>query len=375
MKETNMLIKGGTLVTAYGMREADVWIEEGKIAHIAKEILDPGKHRSAYDLDRIFDASGYLVLPGFIWAGNTNFSRLSPVSSFLREVRGVIERGYTSMLDTIRLEDWMRAEHIHYQMTPHFNNLIDYAIQISLEARHFTPRILRMLGRQGIRLIQLVVRDGNEMNSFQWDILYSIIHHYQLSLQLHIPADMGISADLRRRMIEGWLQDCQYGKIRTRVEHPHPSMLTQNKTFYHLAMLTEDQCEKWFYYFLDHWYGSYPAFAALEQIVIRQKEWRKKPFEFLSLLVRLSSTNFAKALGTYPRKGCLQAGADADLLFIEKSAWLTNFDLSTILKCSEICFPTYIMSKGRWIYRDGVHSPLVGTGNYLQDLTPYSYVI
>jgi hypothetical protein len=315
------------------------------------------------------------VLPGFIQMGMRNMNRMGRLSAYLREIRGLVESGFTTMLDTIRIDEWMDAEQIHYQITPHYNNLIDYAIQISLDARQFTPSHLRLLGRQGIRLIQVNIQDPDEMNSFQWNQLYPIIHHYQLSLQLVIPQASAVSRERRCQITKLWLQECQYWKIRTRIEEANPLALIQKEPFYHLALLPGDQCEKWFAYLCKYWYDALPVMSSLEQITVHGKKWRNNPEELLCLLVRLCSANVAKALGVYPRKGCLQAGADADLLFIEKSAWLTNFDLSTILNCSEICLPSYVMSKGKWIYRDGVHSPLVGTGSYLQELTPYSYVI
>ena len=50
------VIKGGTLVSSGGLQIADILIEGEKISRIAPEL--PG--------DRVVDASGCLVFPGFI---------------------------------------------------------------------------------------------------------------------------------------------------------------------------------------------------------------------------------------------------------------------------------------------------------------------
>lgn len=373
--ETEIVIKGGTLVTAYGVREADIWIQEGKIAQIAKGQMNSKKQGKSTGQAEIFDASRYYVLPGFIYMGSFQLNRLRNVSAYLREIRNLVELGCTSMLDTVRMEEWMGVEQLLYHLTPHYNNLIDYAMQIGLEARQFAPPLLRMLGRRGMRLIQVAIREPHQINSVQWDMLHTIIHQYHLSVQLSIPKEQAISEEQRQEIATAWLDRCQYWRIRTRIEQLGPLLPTQKESFYHVAMLGPGHCDRWFHHLLHNWYDPFPAISSIEKVTIRHPELRKKPTELLSLLVRLSSTNIAKALGIYPRKGCLQQGADADFLFIEKSAWLTNFDLSTILNCSEICLPTYVMSNGKWIYRDGVHSPLVGTGSYLQELKPYSHVM
>ena len=58
-----LLIRGGTVVTASGSFEADVAVDNGKITAIGKDL--------PVTADQIVDASGRLVLPGALDAHTT----------------------------------------------------------------------------------------------------------------------------------------------------------------------------------------------------------------------------------------------------------------------------------------------------------------
>ena len=71
-------IKSGTIVTASDIYVADIWIEDGKIQEIAKDL----SHR-AVEADDIFDAMGKYVFPGMIdehthLESTFNFSETAP---------------------------------------------------------------------------------------------------------------------------------------------------------------------------------------------------------------------------------------------------------------------------------------------------------
>jgi len=58
----DLLIRGGTVVTAAGSTEADVLCRDGRIA----ALLDPGGAAAPAGADELLDARGQLVFPGFI---------------------------------------------------------------------------------------------------------------------------------------------------------------------------------------------------------------------------------------------------------------------------------------------------------------------
>jgi hypothetical protein len=375
VNETLMQIQGGTLVTPYGVKNADMWINQGKISHIRGDKLLTHKNGQQGQTVEVFDAAGYFILPGFISMQNMQVSRFRTVADYLQEICSCIEKGYTTLVDTIRLEEWMEGDQLLYQITPHFNNKIDYAVQIGMDAHQFTPNTLRQLGRRGFQLIQVTVRDVKELDRIDWEAIYPVVHQYKCSLQLLIPSELNLMRAEREAIMDVWLGQCQYGKVRTRVGDVDPFAIAQRERFYHISEAEREWSGKLFAHFIQHWHQNFPVFSPLEQLSIRITEHQNHPEEWLSTLVRLASTNIAKAVGCYPHKGSLQPGADADLLLVDKSALLTNFDLSTILNFSEICQPAFVMSKGKWVLQDGVHSPKVGTGKCLRELRPYSYVI
>jgi cytosine/adenosine deaminase-related metal-dependent hydrolase len=123
------------------------------------------------------------------------------------------------------------------------------------------------------------------------------------------------------------------------------------------------------------WYDPCPVAARIQDVRVEyRRKWCKQE-ELLCLLVRLAAKNAAKVVGLYPQKGILAPGADADIVFLKKENWLTKIDLSTILNFSEWLLPTSVMSNGKWIYRDLRFTPKIGTGRYLRDTKPYSFVI
>ena len=58
---TDLVVRGGTVVTASGSRRADVAVRGGVI-----EAIEPDLSGAAAGADEVIDASGLLVLPGAI---------------------------------------------------------------------------------------------------------------------------------------------------------------------------------------------------------------------------------------------------------------------------------------------------------------------
>jgi len=97
---------------------------------------------------------------------------------------------------------------------------------------------------------------------------------------------------------------------------------------------------------------------------------RLTPSEF----VRVTSTNAAQLFNLYPRKGVIQAGADADIVVWDPAGTKT---LSVKTQYSKSDFNIFegrevtgvarhTVSGGRWVYRDGELRAEPGTGRYLQ---------
>jgi hypothetical protein len=367
-----LIIRGGTLVTGFGTKEADIWIEQGQIRRVAKDRL---KKRTDHGKTEVFDATGYYVLPGFISLPRMGAGRFLPLEEYRRQLASLIRRGTTCFIDTIRVESWMDEAQVVYQLARHYNSPIDYSVRLQLTADAFTADTLRRLRSRGFFLYEVTLRSVREAAEINWDSLYPSISQSRLAVHLHIPEEAALSVRERSELIRLWTVACLYGKVRTCIKGAEPLQDEFQDVFYRIAQLSNVQEMRELDRLLQDWYSFLPAICPADDWSFPTGKGARSPAELLSLLVRMSSTNIAKAFGCYPQKGCLAAGADADLILIEKDKWLTNFSTGTILKFDEHCFPTYVMSKGKWLYQLGKYTDAVGTGNYLQKLSLYKFSI
>ncbi|UFJ42765.1 amidohydrolase family protein [Brevibacillus humidisoli] len=376
MAGQTIIIRGGTLVTAYRMVQADLWIEDGVIRRIGKETLQIRRTGNGRQL-KIFDATGYYVLPGLILLSRLSPSELQRSVWYKEQIRHLIRRGVTAVLHTQRLDSWMERGQIRYHLTPHYNSSIDYGIRMGLDASMLTRPHLRMLKDLGFRLFEVTIHRYEDLMRIDWLPLYQLAAQERLSIHLHIPVTAPLTSAERSDAIELWTADCLHGQIRTWVADKglHLQPRHEGEMFYRVVQVHGSQLSAALGFLSKNWYTYFPAFCPIDHWTPHLSVREYGSEQLLQLLVRLASTNIAKAIGWYPRKGSLLSGADADLWLLKKAEWLTNFDLSTMLNLSEVCLPAFVMSKGRWIYRHDTYSDVVGAGRYLQEMRPYHYAI
>ncbi len=374
MGETTIL-RGGTIVNGYGVKQADIWIENGQISRVAPDCQIFKKSIKNDNQPRhIIDVNSFYILPGFL-SYQSQKSRSAHASVPLyQQTRLLLEKGVTSLFDVIALDTWQGMERIDYLLTAYEESAIDYATRIGLTAELFTYPHVRTLRNAGHRFLELAIHSPHQLDLIDWDRLYPILSYSHFALALDILREGSLSQAEHDQLMKDWTNTCRYGNLRTIVQGRGKQKISENE-YYQLHQLRGKEINEQLSFCKRNWFTHYPIFASLEDWhePINTNEWMAE--ELLCMLVRLASTNIAKAAGIYPRKGCLAPGADADLLLIAKSEWLTNFDRSTILKISEICLPAYVMSKGKWQYVFGKHVHHNGFGQCLQDLKPYNYVI
>lgn len=367
------VIRGGTVVTALGLVETDLWIANGKIWRWGRDTLK--KKRNA-KMPIEIDATGMYLLPGFISFESGSPLQRTTGDQYLQAMRKLVKSGCTSFVDKLAVETWMNHSQLRYLQSCHYNSLIDYVWQIGLDAARLTPGEVMKWCRQGYTSIHLTVQHKGNISTIDWETISSALTSYRTMLHLHLPPK-GINGKNEREEIRNrWLDITRSWKLRTVVEQHHPvGGWELADPFYQLFLLGTEQTDRGMRTLYHKWYGTCPVAASIQDIVIdNRRQWCDRE-ELLSLLVRLASRNVAKAVGLYPRKGTLAPGADADIIFLNKEIWLTKRDLSTILKFSEIDLPTSVMSNGKWIYRDMSFIPTVGMGRCLSGTRPYSYVI
>lgn len=371
-----LILRGGTVVTGSGLQTADITIKNGKIQCVLPDYRLLSKQRvDSHNLPEIIDISSFFVLPGFISLHPAN--RIAQSADKMNgQIHSFLSRGITSFVDILPLHIWEGKNRLAYLLNPFQSSEMDFAVRIQLPAEQFTYTNVRILRSVGHRWIDVIVHSKDQLNVIEWDKLYPLLAQYHIFLSLVIPGEASLSPSEREQIKYEWYELCRYGNIRTLVQGKRKQKQKLADDYYliqqlspieipaHLAAIREN-----------NWLAPEPIVASFEDWVepIATKDWTGE--DFLAVLVRLASANVAKTVGLFPHKGCIAPGADADLVLLEKSEWLTNFDRSTMLKISEICLPTYVMTKGQWQYVFGKQVHQSTKGEYLQQLKPYNYTI
>ncbi|MGD8189221.1 hypothetical protein ACQCN2_04385 [Brevibacillus ginsengisoli] len=374
MDET-LILKGGTILNGYQSIQADIWIKQGQIQGIIPDWkLLSKKAVSQPKPEQIIDVSGFYILPGFISMRQEANRLLQGTTPIEQQLRPLIEQGITSFMDVLPVDSWLGLERILYLLSGYQESQLDYAIRIGLPAELFTYDHVRELGKASFQWLQVNLHSIKELDRIDWDRLYPYLSFHHVALALSLSKEQGLTPSIRENIVNEWTNTCRYGNIRTLVQDQSKAKVKEND-YYQLHQLNSKAIVDHLNVYKQNWYAQYPVLASLEdwREPISTKDWTAE--QLLHLLVRLGSANVAKTIGIYPRKGSITPGADADLLLVEKSEWLTKFERYTMLEISEICLPTYVMSNGRWEYLFGKHVHNQRLGQHLQVLKPYNYAI
>lgn len=366
-----MVIRGGTIVTPYAVKEADIWIANGRITRVAKDTLS--KYSQASPPVEV-DATGMYVLPGFIAMPEIPVYRLKERNDYLACMQGFIKKGCTSLVDTFYAEAWMNDFQILYQQTAHFNSMIDYVWHVGIDAKQLGGGEAAKWFRSGYPALHIRMRGEEDFSSLNGETISRFHTSNKTILHLHaLPGSM--AREQRQRLLQLWLTTTRYWKIRTVLTDSTDGHDLDTDPYYHIFRRKKEGAERAMRQMHRHWFRSLPCIAPLHDVQLDVRRRWCSDEELLCLLVRLASANVAKAVGLYPAKGALLPGSDADIVFLKKENWLTKFDVSTILNFSETHLPTSVMSNGKWIYRDRRFCSSIGMGRRLFDTKPYTYVI
>ncbi|MCM3142454.1 amidohydrolase family protein [Brevibacillus sp. MER 51] len=373
MLERGMVIRGGTIVTARGMKEADIWILQGKIVRIAKDTLTKNPFN---DLFEEIDATGMYLLPGFVALLTHSLYKIKDVDVYIAAMRNLISTGCTSLVDVFRPERWMSRPQIHYQQTQHFNSLLDYVWHVEIDVADLHGDRLGEWMNHGYSSFHVTIRNPEEISTIKWETLLQLHTSKHTILHMQVQNDPFLKKEQRELIRKSWLEATRYWRLRTVITDSQAAFHSEeNDPYLHIFRLPAEVTDQGLRQLHRQWFGSWQVASPIHDVRIDTRKSWCTPEELLCLLVRLASTNVAKAVGLYPRKGSLTTGADADIVFLKKENWLTKNDLSTILNFSEMHLPTSVMSNGKWIYRNMRFIPLIGMGKCLFDTKPYAYVI
>ncbi|GED23958.1 hypothetical protein BAG01nite_00600 [Brevibacillus agri] len=373
MPEQGMVIRGGAVVTAHRVKEADIWIAGGKIVRIAKDTLPKTTATTVFEE---VDASGMYLLPGFVALPTQSLYKIKDGKTYIEVMRELVRSGCTSFVDVLRPEPWMSRPQVEYQQTRHFNSPLDYAWHVAIEPAQLQPRTVAQYSELGFSSFHVTVRSPEEISTINWETLLPLHTSKQTILHLHIQNDASVKKEQRDLIRQLWLDATRYWKVRTVIADPSAAFEPkQSDPFLHIFRLNAETTDRAVRYIYQRFYDSCQVASPLQEVRIDYRRRWCSPEILLCLLVRLASTNVAKAIGLYPQKGSLTPGADADIVFLKKENWLTKYDLSTILNFSEMHLPASVMSNGKWMYRNAQFSSSIGMGRRIFDTKPNAYVI
>ncbi|XOS93923.1 hypothetical protein ACLMAB_11215 [Brevibacillus laterosporus] len=120
MDEVLTIIRNASVVTQHAVKQADIWIQKGKIVRTHPDTLCR-KWSSGQAIVEI-DASEYYILPGFLQVLRTNSLSYRPTHSYVQEIQMLVEQGITTFIDTIKIGNWMDESQCMYQLSPHYNS-------------------------------------------------------------------------------------------------------------------------------------------------------------------------------------------------------------------------------------------------------------
>ncbi|MED4751049.1 amidohydrolase family protein [Brevibacillus choshinensis] len=372
MSQQEMVIRGGLVVTSYGVREADIWVVDGKITRIAKDTLQKS---SLAPPPVEVDATGMYLLPGFIGMPQLPLYRIRDRKTYMESLRSMIKMGCTSFVDTFYPDAWMNLLQVKYQQTPHFNSSIDYVWHVGLDVTQLNEGEVSKWNKRGYPALHVALRSQEDISSINWETISQLHTSNKTILHLHMLSGSS-TKDQRERLRLSWMEATQYWKVRTVISESTAELdpITVDP-YYHIFRLKKECTDRAMRLMYRNWFRTMPFIAPLNDVQIDYRRRWCQEEELLCLLVRLASTNVAKAVGLFPRKGALLPGSDADIVFLKKENWLTKYDVSTILNFSEKQLPASVMSNGKWIYRDTRFISSVGMGRCLFDTRPYTFVI
>ena len=119
--------------------------------------------------------------------------------------------------------------------------------------------------------------------------------------------------------------------------------------------------------------GVEPRLAVMYTQMVEQRGWSLERF------VELTSTNAAKIMGLYPRKGVIAPGSDADITLMDpgrrrtvNQADLHETDYSPWEGQSVAAWPSLTIFRGKVVVEDGQFSGEPGDGRYLKRSIPAS---
>lgn len=195
----DLVVKGGTVVTATGRTRADVYVQDGRVA----AVLDPSSPESA---DEVLDAGGQLVLPGMV---DTHVHLMEPGDStredFPTGTRAAARRGVTTIVE--HTHGWPLTDTSRFEEKGNLlrgRSYVDYAF-----AAHVFPEYaseIRSLWEAGVTFFKIFTCATHGVPAVTPEILLEVFEELarvDAACLVHCEDDVMTAANERRLKAEG----------------------------------------------------------------------------------------------------------------------------------------------------------------------------
>jgi dihydropyrimidinase len=209
----DLLIRNGTALLEHDVRQADIAVTDGKIAVVAPHI-DPDMQKTG---ERVIDAKGLLVFPGFIDA-HTHYGIPGSADDFYSGTRAAAFGGITSVID---FSDQLTGEPlingVKKRIKEAEGSALDFALHQGIYRLHTGIETeIEELAAQGITTLKMFStykEMGLMLEKAYWEKLFSICAEHKMLVTIHAEDDAIIQAAAERYKNLG-LRAVQHGLIR-----------------------------------------------------------------------------------------------------------------------------------------------------------------
>ncbi|XP_036728965.1 dihydropyrimidinase-related protein 5 isoform X2 [Balaenoptera musculus] len=392
-----ILIKGGKVVNDDCTHEADVYIENGIIQQVGRELMIPGGAK-------VIDATGKLVIPGGIDTSthfHQTFMNATCVDDFYHGTKAALVGGTTMIIGHV-LPDKETSLVDAYEKCRGLADpkvCCDYALHVGIP--WWAPKGAKEaldLGITGPEGIEISRPEELEAEATHRVITIANRTHcpiYLVNVSSISAGDVIAAAKMQGKVVLAetttahatltglhyYHQDWSHAAAYVTVP---PLRLDTNTSTYLMSLLANDT--------LNIVASDHRPFTT-KQKAMGKEDFTKIPHGVSGVQDRMSviwergvvggkmdenrfvavtSSNAAKILNLYPRKGRIIPGADADVVVWDPEATKTisastqvqggDFNLYENMRCHGV--PLVTISRGRVVYENGVFMCAEGTGKF-----------
>ncbi|MCI1692954.1 hypothetical protein [Aneurinibacillus aneurinilyticus] len=302
------IVRGSTLVNSGRCFTADIWVQD-QIIHYIHEHIPPKPPIKE------IDGSDCYMLPGLFRFGSSLGSGRTNAEGFKHIQEQWLREGYTAYVDDLTVNhgaNWRTL--LGYELAMHHNSWLEYKVRLRVPYRLVNESLIRAVLAHRIPMLEMILLPSDSLSASFWSLLLAGFSRYRLALKLSFVEE----CTLRER--KHWLAE-HLPLLVTMLEYRGISLILDE----HPKIIKSISDRK----------GSYGAYVTWEMDKDSELAYDRKQFGMFSIsstrfgqlsmnertlqrIVEIGSQQPARLFGSYPQKGALVAGSEADFFLLSK---------------------------------------------------------